>query len=112
VSADPRRFLHNNERHLGVCDALDAHLGHRYSSEIAQFRSRLLIGRMVVLLKTGNLRGLITDGARLLKDPISLIKTMFYLAKVVGHKPVQSWQTISRNWSYAWTTKRDSDKQS
>jgi glycosyltransferase involved in cell wall biosynthesis len=112
VSADPRRFLHNNERHLGVCNALDAHLGHRYSSEIAQFRSRLLIGRMVVLLKTGDLRGLITDSARLLKDPISLIKTMLYLAKVVGYKPVQSWQTISRNFSYAWTAKPDSDKQS
>jgi glycosyltransferase involved in cell wall biosynthesis len=111
VGADPRRFLHNNERHLGVCDALDVHLGHRYSSDIVQFRNRLLIGRMAVLLKIGDLRELITDIARLLRNPLSLFKTLLHLAKLVGRKPVQSWQKISRNFSYSWTEKSDSNEQ-
>lgn len=106
----PQKFLQNNARHLDVCDALDAHLDYRYSSEIIQFRNRLLIGRIVILLRTGDIRGLAYDGARLCSRPFSLIKTMFRLVIQVGRKPVQAWKTISRNFSYSWTNKADSNE--
>ncbi|MCA9397409.1 glycosyltransferase [candidate division WWE3 bacterium] len=113
VNSDPRKFLRNNERHLAVCNILDAHLERRYSSEIAQFRSRLLIGRMAVLFKIRAIHDLFTDTKLLLKDPISCIRTLVYISKLVGRKPVQSWQTISRNFSYTWTTKdKDGTKKS